>query len=173
MSLHGLLILFVGPDDLSMKRFLLMAEEALVIPKWSIRKDKTSNYIWEYECSSNVFFFFFFFFFFQRKSSPVVLLCAETDTSEILRWHHASGHFIGSAEALPIVREVRSVRERERERERYRDRRKWRHYCRAKIGDAFTLSLAKNSHNCDEFTLSLAKNSHFSFLPSHFPSLLS
>ena len=25
----------------------------------------------------------------------------------------------------------------------------------------------------DEFTLSLAKNSHFSFLPSHFPSLLS
>ena len=46
--------------------------------------------------------------------------------------------------------------QRERERERERDRRQWRHHCRAKIGD--------------EFTLSLAKNSHFSFLPSHFPS---
>ena len=53
-----------------------------------------------------------------------------------------------------IVRGVRSVRERERERKR--DRRKWRHHCRPKIGD--------------EFTLSLAKKSHFSFLPSHFLS---
>ena len=70
-----------------------------------------------------------------------------------------------------IVREVLLVRERERYRERERDRRKWRHHCRAKIGDEFTLSLAKNSHNGDELTLSLAKNSHFSFLPSHFPSL--
>ena len=60
-----------------------------------------------------------------------------------------------------IVREVLSVRERERERVTERDtdreRRKWRHHCRAKIGD--------------EITLSLAKISHFSFLPSHFPSL--
>ena len=55
-------------------------------------------------------------------------------------------HNIGSASALPIIQT-----------ERERDRRKWRHHCRAKIGD--------------EFTLSLAKNSHFSFLPSHFPSL--
>ena len=59
------------------------------------------------------------------------------------------------------MREEHSVRERERdterERERERERRKWRHHCRAKIGD--------------QFTLSLAKNSHFSFLPSHFPSL--
>ena len=47
--------------------------------------------------------------------------------------------------------------DRGRERERERERRKWRHHCRAKIGD--------------EFTLSLAKTSHFSFLPSHFPSL--
>ena len=46
-----------------------------------------------------------------------------------------------------IVREVLLVRERERYRERKRDRRKWRHHCRAKIGDEFTLSLAKNSHN--------------------------
>ena len=79
-------------------------------------------------------------------------------------------------------------------------RRKWRHHCRAKIGDKFALSLAKNSHlsfppshfpslpsrrghqrrkwrhHCrakigDKFALSLAKNSHLSFPPSHFPSL--
>ena len=82
---------------------------------------------------------------------------------------------IGSAEALPILC-VRYIRwKRERERERYRERRKWRHHCSAKIGDEFTLILAKNSHNwrwaytfpCqkfakigDEFTLTLAKNSH-------------
>ena len=56
---------------------------------------------------------------------------------------------IGSAEALPIVREVHSVweRERYRERERERERRKWRHHFRAKIGDEFTLPFAKNSHN--------------------------
>ena len=56
-----------------------------------------------------------------------------------------------------IVREVLSLRERERDTDRERESRKWRHHCRAKIGD--------------EFTLSLAKNSHFSFLPSHSPSL--
>ena len=76
---------------------------------------------------------------------------------------------IGSAEALPIlcVRYFRWERERERERERDTDRdreserRKWRHHCRAKIGDEFTLSLAKNSHNwrwaytfpCQKFVL--------------------
>ena len=56
---------------------------------------------------------------------------------------------------------ARWERERERERERYRDRRKWRHHCQAKIGDEFTLSLAKNSHNwqwvytfpCQKFAL--------------------
>ena len=37
-------------------------------------------------------------------------------------------------------------RDTERERERKRDGRKWRHHCRAKIGDEFTLSRAKNSH---------------------------
>ena len=54
---------------------------------------------------------------------------------------------IGSAEALPIlcVRYFRCERERERERDTDRQRRKWRHHCRAKIGDEFTLSLAKNS----------------------------
>ena len=58
-----------------------------------------------------------------------------------------------------IVREVLSVRERDTDRER--ERRKWRHHCRAKIGDEFTLSLAKNSHNwrwaytfpCQKFAL--------------------
>ena len=98
------------------------------------------------------------------------------------------------------MREVQSVRERESETEVVR--RKWRHHCRAKIGDKFALSLAKNSHlsfppshfpslpsrrghqkrtwrhHCrakigDKFALSFAKNSHLSFPPSHFPSLSS
>ena len=64
---------------------------------------------------------------------------------------------IGSAEALPIL----CVRYFRWERERYRERRKWRHHCRAKIGDEFTLSLAKNSHKwrrvytfpCQKFAL--------------------
>ena len=47
-------------------------------------------------------------------------------------------HNIGSAFALPII---------QTERERDRERRKWRHHFRAKIGDEFTLSHAKNSHN--------------------------
>ena len=94
--------------------------------------------------------------------------------------HHVQHHYRKRGSASYIVREVRSVREREREREIQRERegekeryrRKWRHHCRAKIGDEFTLSHAKNSHNCCEFTLSLAKNSHFSFFPSHFLSQL-
>ena len=96
------------------------------------------------------------------------------------------------------MREVQSVRERESETEVVR--RKWRHHCRAKIGDKFALSLAKNSHlsfppshfpslrsrrghqrrkwrhHCrakigDKFALFFAKNSHLSFPPSHLPSL--
>ena len=59
-------------------------------------------------------------------------------------------NIIGSAEALPIlcVRYNRWERERERERERETEvvRRKWRHHYRAKLGDKFALSLAKNSH---------------------------
>ena len=70
-----------------------------------------------------------------------------------------------------IGREVLSVRERERHRQTGRERRKWRHHCRAKICEEFTLSLAKIRTIGDELTLSLAKKSHFSFLPSHFPSL--
>ena len=82
----------------------------------------------------------------------------------------ASRHYRKRGSASYIVREVRSVRERERERdterererdtererereryrererererERGRERRKWRHHCHAKIGDEFTLSLA-------------------------------
>ena len=70
---------------------------------------------------------------------------------------------IGSAEALPIlcVRYFWWERERERDTERERDRRKWRHHFRAKIGDEFTLSPAKTSHNwrwaytfpCQKFAL--------------------
>ena len=59
-----------------------------------------------------------------------------------------------------IVREVLSVREREREIQR--ERRKWRHQCRAKIGNEFTLSLPKVRTIGDELTLSLTKNSHSS-----------
>ena len=70
-------------------------------------------------------------------------------------------YIIESAEALPILC-VRYFRwEREREIQTERERRKWRHHCRAKIGDEFTLSLAKNSHNwrwaytfpCQKFAL--------------------
>ena len=108
---------------------------------------------------------------------------------------HLETIIIGSAEALPIlcVRYFWWEREREiqRERERKRDRRKWRHHCRAKIGDELHFPLPKIRNTIvalkigdelhfplpkirkvgDELTLSLAKNSHFSFLPSHFPSL--
>ena len=66
-----------------------------------------------------------------------------------------------------IVREVREVRERERhtesERERERQRRKWRHHCRAKIGDEFTLSLAKNSHLAMSLHFPLPKICTFRF----------
>ena len=68
------------------------------------------------------------------------------------------------------MREVLLVREREREIQRDRERRKWRHHCRAKIGDEFTLPLPKNRTIGDELTLSLAKFA-LSFLPSHFSSL--
>ena len=75
-----------------------------------------------------------------------------------------------------IEREVLSVRERERE----RDKRE-REIQTERDGSDVTivaLNLAMNSHFLlskirDELTLSLAKNLHFSFLPSHFPSLLS
>ena len=86
---------------------------------------------------------------------------------------------IGSTEALPILcvryfwweRERQRYRERERERER--ERRKWRHHCRAKLAMNLHFPLPKIRTMGDELTLSLAKNSHFSFLSSHFPSLLS
>ena len=58
-----------------------------------------------------------------------------------------------------------------REREIYRERRKWRHHCRAKIGDEFTRFLCQNSHNWRSVYTFPCQNSHFSFLPSYFPSL--
>ena len=79
------------------------------------------------------------------------------------RSNPAQSYYRKRGSASYIVHEVLSVRERERERERdtERERRKWRHHCRAKIGDEFTLSLAKNSHNwrwaytfpCQKFAL--------------------
>ena len=81
----------------------------------------------------------------------------------------AQMHNIGSAEALPIlcVRCARWERERERERdterERERERRKWRHHCRAKIGDKFTLSVAKNSHLAMSWDFPLPKIRTFRF----------
>ena len=50
---------------------------------------------------------------------------------------------IGSAEALPTLCVRYFWWERERERDTDRQRRKWRHHCRAKIGDEFTLPLPK------------------------------
>ena len=78
--------------------------------------------------------------------------CAEHSTNEYYRKRGSASY---------IVREVLSVREREKYRERDRERRKWHHHCRAKIGNEFTLSLAKNSHNwrwaytfpCQKFAL--------------------
>ena len=110
----------------------------------------------------------------------------------------SASHIIGSAEALPILCVRYNRWERERETEVVR--RKWRHHCRAEVGDKFALSLAKNSHlsfppshfpslpsrrghqrrkwchHCrakisDKFAFTLATNSHLSFPPSHFPSL--
>ena len=73
--------------------------------------------------------------------------CTST-TKRFRRW--SFWYYSKRGSASYIVREVLSVRERERERERdterERERRKWRHHFRA-IGDEFTLSLAKNSHN--------------------------
>ena len=67
----------------------------------------------------------------------------------------AASIIIGSAEALPIlcVRYFRWERERERYRERERERRKWRHHCRAKIGDEHTFT-------CQKFA-QLAMSLHF------------
>ena len=47
--------------------------------------------------------------------------------------------------------------------ERERKRRKWRHHCRAKIGDQFTLSLAKFRTIGNEFTIPLPKDRRFHF----------
>ena len=57
-------------------------------------------------------------------------------------------HNIGSASALPIINEMKCFRASYNTvpSESERERRKWRHHCRAKTGDEFTLSLAQNSH---------------------------
>ena len=81
-----------------------------------------------------------------------------------MQWQKPKGMVISyyrkHGSASFIVREVRSVRERERERERKiqgeRQSRKWRNHCCAKIGDEFTLPLPKIRTIDDKFTLSLA-----------------
>ena len=81
------------------------------------------------------------------------------ETSSATRRGLALPYYRKRGSASYIVREVLSVREREIQTER--ERRKWRHHCRAKIGDEFTLSLAKNSRNfrwaytfpCQKFAL--------------------
>ena len=90
----------------------------------------------------------------SAKSSPI---------SALLRWRHfrlslsLSLYYRKRESASFIVREVQSVRERDGSSETEVVTRKWRHHCRAKLGDKFELSLARNSH--------------LSFPPSHFPSL--
>ena len=75
-------------------------------------------------------------------------------------------YIIGSAEALPIVREVRSVREKERERERDTETDGSDVTIVAlKLAMSLHFPLPKIRTNGDDFTLSLAKNSHFSFPP--------
>ena len=109
-------------------------------------------------------------------NKPLLVLCATARRFSSNLMHMASVEDGCKLELMPgytyyrkrgsasyIVREVLSVRERDtdRERERDRERRKWRHHCRAKIGDEFTLSHAKNSHNwrwaytfpCQKFAL--------------------
>ena len=81
-------------------------------------------------------------------SLPSICLSLSLCISLSLSYRANLTHKIGSASALPII-------------QRERERRKWRHHCRAKIGDEFTLSLAQNSH--DELTLCLAKLRTFRF----------
>ena len=68
----------------------------------------------------------------------------ERDGSDvtIVALKEAQKRFLYCAWCALGEREREIYRESERERERW----KWRHHCRAKIGDEFTLSLAKNSH---------------------------
>ena len=62
------------------------------------------------------------------------------------KWSNlAQSYYRKRGSASYIVREVQSVRERDRDGSSETEvvRRKWRHHCRAKIGDKFALSLAK------------------------------
>ena len=71
------------------------------------------------------------------------------------------------ASASYLVREVRSVRERHTERERERDRRKWRHHCRAEIGDEFCTFPCQILHLSigEEFCTFPCQNLHLRFSP--------
>ena len=107
-----------------------------------------------------------------RWSPPASCTCTCSAAVDAIlhSFKNAQVVIIGSAEALPILcvrcarwerererdTERERERKRERERERERERRTWRHHCRAKIGDEFTLSFDKIRTIGDKFTLSLA-----------------
>ena len=64
--------------------------------------------------------------------------------AHVASWQgHSWGYYRKRGSASYIVREVQSVRERERESETEVVRRKWRHHCRAKIGDNLHFPLPK------------------------------
>ena len=92
--------------------------------------------------------------------TSVDLLCKKSyESSSLLGYfdcsvlsNHIVGccNIIGNAEAFPILcmRYIRWERERDTERER----RKWRHHCRAKIGNEFCTSPCQNVHlSIDKF----------------------
>ena len=83
--------------------------------------------------------------------------------SHWIQYHSCNYLIIGSAEALPIlcVRYIRWEREREIQRERERERRKWRHHCRAKIGEEFC------AFPCQNFAPQFL--TFWNALSSHFP----
>ena len=110
------------------------------------------------------FLFYIFIFFHFRPLRKVIIFCVILSRYRRAPRSGFSSSTVGQSvkylsiyyrkrgSASYIVREVHSVRERERE--RYRERRKWRHHCRAKIGNEFARSL------CQKFA-QLAMSLHF------------
>ena len=87
----------------------------------------------------------------------ISLFISNTSFSEMSFYYRKRGG------ASYIVREVRLVRVRERdtERERERERQKWRHHCRAKIGDEYC------TFPCQKFAPQFLPS--WMALSSHFP----
>ena len=114
------------------------------------------------------------------SSSPIFEFLAResVNSSPILarQWwrHFRLSLYLSLSLSLSLLPKVPHAQYRKRFRasyntERERDRRKWRHHCRAKIGDEFTLSLAKNSHLAMSlhFPLPKTRTFRFSFHTSH------